>query len=84
MEGKQIWVNKMEHNVKYGRKTYAISEGRTFHVSTSITEKARPGEDERNFTQRVTGKYKERQGTIEIVLKNGRPDYAIIVFSQIQ
>lgn len=74
----------MDNNVKYGRKTYAISEGKTYHVSTSITEKAKQGEDEKNFTRRVTRKYKERQGTIEIVLKNGRPDYAIIVFSRSQ
>lgn len=72
----------MEQKIKYGRKTYAFAEGRTFHVSTSITEKARPDEDENNFTYRVTRKYQEKQGTIEIVLKNGRPDYAIIIFSQ--
>ena len=67
--------------VKYGRKKFSIVEGKTILTSTSITEKSLPGENEEAFTHRLTRKYANHRGTIEIVFKKGRPDYAIITLS---
>ena len=66
--------------IKYGRRVFSFDGGDTVLKSTSVTEKALPGEDEAAFTRRLLSKYKNRQGTIEIVYKSGRPNYAIIVF----
>lgn len=46
--------------------------------STSITERALLGEDEEAFVHRLMKKYGDGEGTIEIVFKAGKPDYAII------
>lgn len=66
--------------VTYGRKKFSFAEGKTIHTSTSITVKSMPGENEHNFTQRLMKKYGQEKGTVEIVFKGGRPDYAIINF----
>lgn len=47
-------------------------------TSVTVTEKPKPGEDETAFTRRLTEKYKSQQCTIELVIKKGVPDYAII------
>jgi hypothetical protein len=67
--------------VNYGRKVFSFSNGVTSHTSTSITEKSMPGENEQAFTERLARKYARREGTIEIVFKKGRPDYAVITFA---
>jgi hypothetical protein len=64
--------------VNYGRKTFSFSEGVSVLTSMCITEKAQSGEDETAFTRRLLEEYKGQRGTIEVVFKNGRPDYAII------
>lgn len=64
--------------VKYGRKTYSFTKGKTLHTGTTITEKALPGENEQEFTSRLMANYIDQKGTIEVVFKGGRPDYAII------
>ena len=66
--------------IRYGRKIFAFDEGGAVLTSTSVTEKALPDEDERTFTRRLVEQYKGQQGTIEIVFKSGRPDYAVITF----
>jgi hypothetical protein len=68
--------------VTYGRKTFSFAGGKVMLTSTSVTEKPLPGEGETVFTDRLIAKYRGQQGTIEIVIKNGYPDYAIITFSQ--
>ena len=64
--------------LKYGRKTLSFAHGEASLTRISVTERVLPREDESTFTQRLLKKYGEQQGTIEIVIKNGRPDYAII------
>lgn len=64
--------------LKFGRKTYAVSGGQVMLTSVTVTEKPKPGEDETAFTRRLTEKYKSQQCTIELVIKKGVPDYAII------
>ena len=66
--------------IKYGRKVFSFDDGGAVLESTCITEKAMQGEDESAFTQRLVQKYNGRRGTIEVVFKRGRPDYAIITF----
>ncbi|HSG17326.1 MAG TPA: hypothetical protein VLE70_13520 [Anaerolineae bacterium] len=51
------------------------------HTSTSVTVRSLVGEDEEAFTSRLMEMYGARKGTIEIVIKGGKPDYAIITFS---
>jgi hypothetical protein len=68
-------------SINYGRRIFSFDEGNTVLESTSVTEKALSGEDEAAFTQRLLRKYKGQSGTIEVVFKRGRPDYAIITFS---
>jgi hypothetical protein len=72
---------KLMLNVKYGRKTFSFDGGAAVHTRTTITEKANAGEDEQSFTQRLLKKYENQRGDIEIVFKNGRPDYAIVTLS---
>lgn len=67
--------------VKYGRKTYSFIEGKTIHTGTTITEKSLPGETEQEFTARLTKKYIDQKGTLEVVFKGGRPDYAIVTIA---
>lgn len=66
--------------IDFGRKRLAFAEGTAHLVSYSVTERAKTGEDEQAFTDRLLRKFGEGQGTIEIVFKHNRPDYAIIVF----
>ena len=51
-------------------------------TSTSITERALIGENERTFTERLLRIDDDQKGTIEIVFKNDRPNYAFITFRQ--
>jgi len=67
--------------VEFGHKTFSFTKGRTELTSTSITVKSLPGENEREFTQRLMKRFANQQGTIEIIFKNGRPNYAIITLS---
>lgn len=67
--------------LRYGRKRLAFSQGNTTLVSISVTERCHEGEDEHAFTERLLAKYGQRQGTLEIVFKSGKPDYAIITFN---
>jgi hypothetical protein len=73
-EGK-IPVNELYN---FGRKSLSFAKGVASLTKISITEKSLLGEDEKAFTQRLLKKYGNDQGTMEIVFKNGRPDYAII------
>ena len=68
--------------ISFGRRKFSFSFGRAVLKSTSVTERALIGENERTFTERLLQIYGDRQGTIEMVFKNDRPDYAIITFSQ--
>lgn len=67
--------------MKYGRKRFSFSGGKTILTSVTVTEKSQPGEDEEAFFRRLMKKFGDQQGTVEIVFKNGRPDYAIIKLS---
>jgi hypothetical protein len=71
-------MNKMN----YGRKFFSLADGAAVHTGTSITEKALPREDEDAFTQRLLKHYGHCQGTVEIIFKDGRPNYAVITFSE--
>jgi hypothetical protein len=64
--------------IDYGRRKFTFSNGKKMVTSTSITEKSLASEDEEAFTERLMKKYGNQQGTIEIVFKGGRPEYAII------
>lgn len=66
--------------IRYGRKRLALANGTARLLSVSVTERARSGEDEQTFTERLVAKYGHREGTIEIVIKDNQPDYAIITF----
>jgi hypothetical protein len=68
-------------SLSYGRRFYSFDEGQAVLDRISITEKALPGEDEAAFTRRLLKKSEGRRGTIEVIIKHGRPDYAIITFS---
>lgn len=64
--------------VEYGHKIFSFAKGRTELTSTSVTVKSLPGESEKAFTHRLMKKFGNQEGTIEIVFKKGRPNYAII------
>jgi hypothetical protein len=64
--------------VNYGRKIFSFDDNGTALKGTVVTEKALPKETEADLTRRLLEKYRGQQGTIEIVLKRGRPDYAVI------
>jgi len=68
-------------SINYGRRIFSFGEGGTVLESSSVTERALQNEDEVAFTRRLSQKYKGQRGTIEVVFKRGRPDYAIITFS---
>lgn len=68
----------MREDVKYGRKTFSLDNGKAVLTRISITEKSFPREDENAFTERLIRKYGSLQGTIEVVFKDGHPDYAIV------
>ena len=67
--------------IKYGRRKLTFAKGTCLHTSTSVTERSLAGEDEEAFTKRLMELYGTRKGTIEIIIKGGKPDYAIITFS---
>jgi hypothetical protein len=69
--------------VHYGRKTFSIASGTAVLKSTEITEKPLRHEDEQAFTQRLMHKYGHLQGTVEIVIRDGRPNYAVLKFPEI-
>ena len=69
--------------VRYGRKTFSIVRGIAVLECTEITEKPLRHEDEKEFTQRLLQKYGHLQGTVEIVFRDGRPNYAILKFPEI-
>lgn len=68
--------------ISFGRRKFSFSYGRAVLKSTSVTERALVGESEQAFTKRLLGIYGNQQGTIEMVFKNDRPDYAVITFKQ--
>ena len=65
----------------FGRKRFILTEGVSKLTSTSITEKPIRGETEAEFTRRLLAKYADCNGEMEIVFKQGRPDYAIITIN---
>lgn len=64
--------------IRFGRRRLDFRNGTAVPTSTSVTERAHKGEDEVAFTNRLLETYCDEEGTIEIVFKAGRPDYAII------
>lgn len=68
--------------VNYGRKIFSINRGRAVLKNIEITEKPLRHEDEHAFTQRLLNKYGHLQGTVEIVIRNGRPNYAVLNFPE--
>ncbi len=68
------------NKVLFGRKHFSFAEGIPTLKRMSITEKPKKGEDETRFTKRLVKQYGNQQGMIEVVIKNGHPDYAIITF----
>ncbi len=66
--------------ILFGRKQFSFEMGVPILESISITEKPFKDEDESAFTQRLVRQYGHQHGTIEMVIKNGLPDYAIIEF----
>ncbi len=46
-----------------------------------LIEKPFPEENEATFTQRLLDKYHGQSGTLEIVFRNGRPEYAIVTLN---
>ena len=67
--------------VLFGRKHFSFTEGVPKLESMSITEKPLKGEDESSFTERLVHQYGGQHGTIEVVIKSGRPEYAIITLN---
>jgi hypothetical protein len=61
-----------------GRKRFSFVEGVPILQSMTITENPHPDEDEEQFTQRLVQQYGRERGEIEVIIKNGRPDYAVI------
>ena len=66
--------------IRFGRRIFTFSNGEVELKSTSVTERALASEDEETFTNRLLQLYCQREGTIEIVFRRGKPDYAIITF----
>lgn len=64
--------------VKFGRRKFAFVDGKAELLSTSITVRSRVGEAEDAFKERLLEMVGSERGTIEIVYKGGRPEYAII------
>ena len=67
--------------IRYGRRKLTFAKGTCLLTSTSVTERSLVGEDEEAFITRLMKMYSNRKGTIEIVIKDGKPDYAIITFN---
>ena len=70
--------------VNHGRRKLAFDNGEKIITSTSVTERSLIGEDETAFLCRLMEKYGHHQGTIEIVFKNGKPDYATVTMTDVQ
>ena len=70
--------------INFGRRRFSFKNGKAVPESLSITERALVGEDEKAFMERLMRLYGKQKGTIEIVFRCGRPDYAIITFSSIE
>jgi hypothetical protein len=68
----------MAVTVPYGRKTMSFTGGIAKLQQISLTEKALPGEDEEQFVDRLLKRYCDKNGTFQIVFKQGKPDYAIV------
>lgn len=68
----------MDDPVPFARKILSFSGGAALLKKVSITERPLPDEDENGFTRRLLEKYGKQQGTMEIVLRNDRVDYAIV------
>lgn len=68
----------MAVTVPYGRVTMSFAKGRAGLRQVTVTEKAMPGEDEQQFVDRLLKRYCDENGTMQIVFKNGKPDYAIV------
>lgn len=64
--------------IGFGRRRLAFDNGTTVLTSTTVTERAYRNEDERAFLKRLLEAYGHHKGSIEIVFKAGRPEYAII------
>lgn len=64
--------------IRFGRRRLSLHNGKVSHTSTTVTERAHHGEDEHAFIERLLKMYYEHEGSIEIVFKAGRPEYAII------
>lgn len=74
------WKGRVAVTVPYGRVTMSFANGRAKLEEVTVTEKAFPGEDEDRFIERLMRRYADKNGTLQIVFKNGKPDYAIITF----
>lgn len=68
--------------IHYGRRRLAFSKGRAVPTSTTHTVRAFPGEDEAAFVERLLAERDADHGTIEIVFKNGLPEYAVVTIEQ--
>ena len=64
--------------IKFGRRKYVFADGNVELMRTDITMKSLHGEDEEAFTERLMEMCGKREGTIEIVFKKGRPEYAVV------
>jgi len=56
----------------------SFANGRAKLEQITVTEKAFPGEDKDQFVDRLLKRYTDKNGTFQIVFKNGKPDYAIV------
>ena len=70
--------------VNHGRRKLTFDNGENTVTSTSVTERSLVGEDETTFLRRLMEKYGHHQGTIEVVFKNGKPDYATVIMTDVQ
>lgn len=71
---------KME-TISFGRRRLSFCNGTAVHTSTTVTVRAFLNEDEPAFTNRLLKTYCDEKGSIEIVFKAGRPEYAIITIN---
>jgi hypothetical protein len=69
--------------VSYGRKLLRFIDGKAHLEQVTFTEKSLPGEDETQFVDRLSKRFRDMNGTFQIVFKNGKPDYAIITLDQL-
>lgn len=67
--------------IKFGRRRLSFSKGTAVHTSTLVTERAYQDEDESAFVKRLLETYCDHKGSLEVVFKAGRPDYAIITIN---